>query len=360
MKPKPIHPWAFREYKLKGKRSIYNHWRYLADYWYISPQAKQRLEWLIFYYTVGKKNAKLTASYFNISRKTFHKWKKRFNPGLIQSLEEKSRAPHQKREWEVTFVQEKRVVALRKQHLKYGKKKLKVLYQRKHQESISTWRIERVVRKHNLYPDPEEHKKRLRRRSRRKTRKKMRIHQLEKLGINPQVGKLWHTDTIIVWWYGQRRVVFTALEDKIKLGYARAYTHGSSRQAKDFLQRLVYLSNGNIKIIHSDNGSEFAGEFEKACQQLNIQQVYSRVRTPQDNPALERFNWTIQDEWLSLSEMGLDDIQEANLDLTEWLVEYNSFRPHQALDYQTPLEYAQQHYFKVLPMWSARTIGRKM
>ncbi len=77
---------------------------------------------------------------------------------------------------------------------------------------------------------------------------------------------------------------------------------------------------------------------------------------PTDNPALERFNWTLQDEWLSLSEVGLDDIDDANKDLTNWLIEYNNYRPHESLDYLTPLEYAQQNFFQVLPMWSARTI----
>lgn len=84
-----------------------------------------------------------------------------------------------------------------------------------------------------------------------------------------------------------------------------------------------------------------------------IQQVYSRVRTPTDNPALERFNWTVQDEWPSLSEVGLDDISEANLDLIDWLIEYNNHRPHEALDYQTPLAYASEH--QVLPMTPSST-----
>ena len=145
------------------------------------------------------------------------------------------------------------------------------------------------------------------------------------------------------------------MEDKTKLGYAKAYSSGSSRQAKDFLERLVYLSQSRIRIIHSDNGSEFAGEFTKVCQQLEIQQVYNRLRTPQDNPCLERFNWTVQDEWLALSEVGLDEIPEANQDLTNWLIEYNFERPHQTLDYQTPVEYACQYYSKVLPMTPAST-----
>lgn len=327
----------------------WEHWRDLAKYWNISELGKQRLEWLIFYYTVGKKNAKFTAAYFGIARKTVHKWLKRFNPQRIQSLEERSRAPHKRRTWEVTPVQEARIRTLRERYLKYGKNKLKRLYEREHHEPISAWKIERVVRKHQLYVDPQEQQKQMKRRLRKRVKPKKRIQEL-KLGY---LGSLWHTDAIILWWYGHKRVIFTAIEDKTKLGYARVYLTHSSRNASDFLKRLVYLSAGEIKIIHHDNGSEFAGEFIRACQELKIEQVYSRVHQPKDNPALERFNWTVQDEWLSMSETGLDDIAEANLDLTEWLVEYNGHRPHQTLDYQTPLEYAFK--LKVLPMSPART-----
>jgi transposase InsO family protein len=308
------------------------------------------LEWIIFYHTVGKRNAAKTALYFGISRKTFHQWKKRFDPQRIQSLEEYSRAPKMVRTWEVTPEEEQRVKALRSQYMKYGKKKLKILYQQAYHADISTWKIERVVRKHHLYPDPVSQKKRAWMTQRRRTKPKTRIHELLREGYH---GTLWHTDSIIIWWYGVRRVIFTALEDRTKIGYARVYQTNSSRKATDFLKRLVYLSRRDVTIIHSDNGSEFAGEFEKACQEIGIQQVYSRVRTPKDNPALERFNWTVQDEWLSLSEVGLDDIQEANGDLTDWLIEYNNHRPHEALDYQTPLAYAYEN--KVLPMTPART-----
>jgi transposase InsO family protein len=337
-------------------RDTYSHWRALAEYWRVSAGAKQKLEWIIFYHTVGRKNASVTAAYFGISRKTLHKWLKRFNPSLIQSLEEQSRAPHQTRSWEVAPEQEERIIALRNGHLKYGKQKLKLLYQKQYQEKVSTWKIERVIRKHRLYPDPQEQQRQLKRRRKRQAQPKIRINKL-KIGLTQAwPGTVWHTDSIILWWYGQKRVIFTALEEKTKLGFARVYPNHSSRTAKDFLERLVYLSDGDLRIIHSDNGSEFAGEFTKACQQLGIWQVYNRPRTPKDNPALERFNWTVQDEWLSLSEVGLDEIPAANLDLTAWLLEYNNQRPHAALDYQTPIEYANEHYFKVLPMWPARTI----
>ena len=333
-----------------SKESVYTRWRLLAKYYELTDEARHRLEWLIFYYTVGKKNIKYTSSYFGISRKTFHKWLKRFDPFKITSLEEKSRAPRRKRAWQVTEEEEKRIVGLRTKFIKYGKKKLKILYFKAFHESISTWKIERVVRKHNLYPPDVEYGKRLKRKRNRK--KKLRIHEL---GEKPPAGRLWHTDTVILYWYEQRKVIFTAIEDKTKIAYARVYETGSSRQATDFLRRLIYLSNSDIRIIHSDNGSEFAGEFEKACLRLGIQQVYNRVRTPKDNPVLERFNWTIQDEWLSRSEVGLDEIQAGNNDLTQWLIEYNSIRPHESLDYLTPLEYAQKNYFDVLPMTPAGT-----
>lgn len=55
--------------------------------------------------------------------------------------------------------------------------------------------------------------------------------------------------------------------------------------------------------------------------------------------------------------IGLDKIEEANKDLTKWLVEYNANRPYQSLDYLIPLEYASKYYYldKVLPMWSDNT-----
>lgn len=334
-----------------AKRNTYDHWRTLARYWDLSQNARERLEWIIFYHTVGAKNVSETARYFGISRKCLHAWLKRFDPHHIQSLEERSRRPHHLRQWQVTKTEEERAIVLRKRHLAWGKVKLQRLYYQEYNERISTWKIERVVQHHQLYPDPVEHHKSAKKRKNRK--KRVRIHTLDIQGIEP--GKLWHVDSIEIFWYGHKRYILTGLEDKTKLAFARVYPTHSSRYAADFLKRLVYLSNGDISIVHSDNGSEFAGEFEQGAEDLSIFQVYSRVKTPNDNPALERFNRTLQEEWLALSEVGLDDIPEANNDLTNWLIEYNSVRPHQALDYQTPLEYAHQHYFPLLPMYPAST-----
>src|SRR3990167_1291848 len=319
----------------------------------LSLDAQLKLEWIIFYYTVSSENAKVTANHFGISRKTVHKWLGRFDEVNLKTLEEHSRAPIKKRDWMVTLKEEDRIIALRKKNMEFGKKKLKRIYFREYKEKISTWKIERVIRKHNLYPDPIKHQKEVEKRS--KSKPKIRIHEVkDQIKQIKEFGFLWHIDAIIIWWYGQRRIIFTALEDITKIAFARVYTTNKSNYAEDFLKRLMYLVEGRVDIMHQDNGSEFKGDFERACEKLNILQIYSRPYTPKDNPALERFNRTIQREWLRLSEVGLDDILEASQDLTTWLIKYNSYRPHEALDLDTPLEYADKIFFnKVLPMWPA-------
>jgi putative transposase len=111
--------------------------------------------------------------------------------------------------------------------------------------------------------------------------------------------------------------------------------------------------------LQTDNGSEFAWEFERATAKLGIQRYFSRVKTPKDNSEIERFNQTLEYEWLYNFNLSLDP-EELNPGLTEWLIEYNSNRPHQSLGYLAPVEYIERELAKipspVLPMWSASTL----
>jgi Integrase core domain len=321
----------------------------------LSPKAQQKLEWMIFYFTVGRRHALNTSRHFGVSSKTFHKYLGRFNETNLKSLEERSRAPLNVRQSTVTSVEEGRVIELRNQTKRIrGKKKLQRYYQNKYQAKISTHKIQQTINKFHLYPNKVDRQLQVKRvQHQKRNQSKIRMHQFTK---EKELGFLWHTDSVIVSWYGQRRVIITALEEQTKVAFAHIYSSGSSRSATDFLKRLLYLSNNQVINIHHDNGSEFAGEFEKSCKLLDVQQIYSRVRRPKDNAALERFNRTIQEEWLAVSEVGLDELAEANHSLTEWLVEYNFQRPHQSLDYQTPIEYATLNY-PLSPMWPASTSG---
>jgi len=335
----------------------YEHWRGVADLSGFKGHERLRVEWMVFYYTVAKENATLTAQHFSISRKTFYKWFKRFKDSKynIHSLADQSKAPCHKRKWEVTLIQEERIRRLRKRYPYYGKKKLKVLYGKEYSEGISTWKIERVIRRHKLYPDQKKAEKTARKRARARQKPKRRITQLVKEG---RPCFLFQLDTIVIYWNNLKRYILTAVDHATKLGYARMYKNKSSRVATDFLYRLRYLVNQPIENLQTDNGSEFALEFERATTKLSIQRYFSRVRTPKDNPEIERFNQTLEYEWLYNSNLSLDP-EELNPRLTEWLIEYNFNRPHQSLAYLAPVEYIEKELAKirspVLPMWSATT-----
>jgi len=220
----------------------------------LSSQERLRLEWIIFYQTVGKRNAALTALHFGISRKTFHKWNTRFMKKRenVEALRDLSKAPHHPRGWEVTLEQQSRVIYLRKKHLHYGKTKLKILYQGEYQEDISTWKIERVIRRYSLYPDKVAHQQYLRKVRRMKRKKRALITNFSSLD---QFNLLWHIDSMIISWYGVRRTIITAIEEVTKIAYARVYPTHSSTNAQDFLRRLVYLTKEEIRVIHSDHGA---------------------------------------------------------------------------------------------------------
>lgn len=321
----------------------------------LSSKAQLKLEWIIFYQTVGKRNAKRTAAHFGICRKTFHKWLKRFDEKNLLVLEEESRAPERTRQRDIASIQRHRIRTIRKEHMRWGKMKLRKIYFKTYGEYISSWKFQVVIEEEHLYFDKVEHKRKQRRRKQAQKHPKKRITEFVK---ENKINHLWHVDTVVfILSSGGYRYLLTAIDEVSKLAYARLYTTHSSKQAADFLKRLHYLTKGEMINLHHDNGSEFEKDFKKACKELSLPQWYSRVRTPTDNPVLERFNRTIQEEFVEMIDIGLEDTKEFNLRLTDWLIEYNNVRPHEALDYLTPLEYIDTYLnSRVLPMSSSRTI----
>jgi len=319
----------------------------------ISPEAQLKLERIIFYNTIGKRNTRKTAKHFGISRKTFYKWLNRFNERDLATLEEKSRAPEKTRQRDIGPLQRERIRKLRKKHIKWGKMKLRRRYFKIYGEYISSWKFQKVIEEENLYFDKSKIQKQRNKKKRTQKRQKKRITAFVK---ENKVNHLWHVDTVVfILSQGGYRYLLTAIDEVSKLAYARLYTTHSSRKAADFLKRLNYLTEGGMINLHHDNGSEFMKDFEKACKELSLPQWYSRPNTPKDNPVLERFNRTIQEEFIDIIDIGLEDTNEFNLRLTEWLIEYNDVRPHQALDYLTPLEYIDRQHNQVLPMSSSHT-----
>jgi transposase InsO family protein len=312
----------------------------------ISKEARKRLQWMDHYHQYN--NVSLTCRYFGISRKTFYYWNNRYDPLNLKTLEDKSKRPLNLRKWEVSHKQELKIIKLRKRYIRYGKEKLKVLYQREYNESISSWKIQRVIEQHNLYYHPIKTAKL--RKKRRNNQYKKRITELQK---EQRTGFLIAIDGITIYWNGIKRYILTALDVYSKIGFARMYKSKQSKNTSDFLNRVYYLLDGKIENLLTDNGSEFEKDFRDTAEDLDIDRYYSRARTPQDNPCDERFNRTLQEEFIQLGNFDPEP-DVFNRLLTEWLIEYNLYRPHQTLGYKTPIDF-QNQYHKVLPMYPSST-----
>ena len=324
------------------------HWRKTAKALKLSKQACSRLEWIIYYHFRAGKNVSLTCRHFSLHRKVFYAWFNRFDEANLRTLEDRSRSPKRTRRKEVTLLEEERIIKLRKDHIRWGKLKIERLYQNIYQEKVSSWKIQYTIQKHNLYYHPLKNVKL--RQKRKRNQKKKRITELKK---KPFSGYLIALDVVVIYWNGLKRYILTAVDTVSKISFARMYTQKNSRNAADFLRRFFYLMDNSVLNALHDNGSEFHKEFIEACQELNIEQYWSRNHTPTDNPINERFNRTLQDEFLALGNFNPDPVQ-FNKILTEWLIEFTFIRPHEALGYDTPWQFYQK-INKVLPMYPSRT-----
>jgi len=322
-------------------RMVYNYDQYSQ----LSKNARNRLKWMDYFRTCH--NAARTCRHFGISRKIFYKWRNVFDPMNLFTLEDRSRAPKNVRQPEITQEEEDRIRELRKRNLCYSKFKLEELYKQEYGVWISSWKIQRVIQKYRLYPNRARTQKITRKRL--KAQKRTRITKLQK---EPRSGFLLCLDAIELRRQNVKRYIFTGIDFFSKVAFARMYPHANSLNAADFLNRLLYLVNGNIENIQTDNGSEFKKYFERACTKLELKHYWSRPRTPKDNAVNERFNQTIQYEFIKFGNFT-PDIEKFNRNVTEWLIEYNFRRPHETLCYATPINF--HNTSQVLPMYPSRT-----
>jgi len=76
----------------------------------------------------------------------------------------------------------------------------------------------------------------------------------------------------------------------------------------------------------------------------------------------ERFNRSLKEEFMEINPyfepyLYENNLDQANKELTEYLIFYNFKRPHQTLKYQTPIEYCYDKikFKQVLPMYPTYT-----
>ena len=110
------------------------------------------------------------------------------------------------------------------------------------------------------------------------------------------------------------------------------------------LERLV-LFHGAPECIVLDNGPELTCRAMIAwCMQRNIALEYIRPGKPIENAFVESFNGKFRDE--CLNENWFLDLNDARSTIEAWREDYNTCRPHSALGYLTPKEYANSLIYK--------------
>jgi len=101
----------------------------------------------------------------------------------------------------------------------------------------------------------------------------------------------------------------------------------------------LFVVRGVPKHIRSDNGPEFIAAAIRAwLGYAGVQTLYIEPGSPWENGYAESFNSRFRDELLAREEW--EALSEARAYGTRYRLEYNHRRPHSALAYQTPAEFA--------------------
>jgi putative transposase len=136
---------------------------------------------------------------------------------------------------------------------------------------------------------------------------------------------------------------FQAWDPKSKFIDATVFSCATSHAAKKFLQQLIENAPFKISSIQVDGGSEFMAEFEEACKTLDIPLFVLPPKSPKYNGGVERGNRIFREEFYSRKDLLADSIGALKIALKAALHKYNTYRPHQALKFLTPMQYIQNN-----------------
>ena len=79
---------------------------------------------------------------------------------------------------------------------------------------------------------------------------------------------------------------------------------------------------------------------EEAAHRLGIVHYHTYPHSPKMNAHIERFNRTLSEEFLAYHRpLMRDDIATFNKELIDYMLWYNTKRPHASLNYTPPLRY---------------------
>jgi transposase InsO family protein len=148
-------------------------------------------------------------------------------------------------------------------------------------------------------------------------------------------GMLVEIDTIHDGPSGDQFYIYTLLDVCSRWAYATPSLHINTHKSLEFVGRAQEAASFSFATLQSDHGSEFSKWFTTQVRARGIAHRHSRIRTPNDNAHLERFNRTIQEGCIARIPRSLRIWRR---EIPEYLRYYNTERPHMGLGMKTPLE----------------------
>lgn len=306
-----------------------------------SEIAQQRLRIIQFFEQYGEQ---ATKEAFGADRKVISRWRQRLGEqqGKLQALVPHSTRPHRVRTATVhpqitAFIKEEREL-----HHRVGKEKLKPdidLFCEQHGlTSISASTIGREIKRHSfffqkagrMYHNPSSGWATNQRRKQR-----LRIRHSPK----PEAYGHILSDTVERITDGIRDYFISAIDAKMKFCLTLRYSRLTAVNMKDFYERFKQVYPATIRVWQTDNGGENLGVFDQQLAVDGIPHYFIYPRCPKIDTFIERYNRTLQEEFIDEHLDTIHDQQVFSQLLTEWNLYYNTKRRHHSLGLKSPLQY---------------------
>ena len=308
-----------------------------------SEVAQERSRIINFY---GKHGETATKEAFNVDRKLIYVWKKKIkkNKGRLFSLIPISTTSKKKREMETHSRVVDFIKNIRDQHYRLGKEKIKPLLDeyclKNSLPTIAEPTIGKVIKRHNLffqkqgriYHDPESKWVQ----NQAKSKKRLRIKH------SPKPKDFGHiqSDTVERITDGIRDYFYSAIDIRMKFSFSVNYKSSNSRNNKDFYHKFKSVYPGRkIKDWQTDNGAENLGDFEKELEKDNVPHIFTYPRCPRINGVIERYNRTLQEEFINPNLYLIHDKILFSHKLAEYIIFYNTKRVHKTLGNISPMDF---------------------
>jgi len=330
---------GFKYKYCNGFGRLYNYGLKHYPNYMITKQAEQRKKILLFWKQYG---LEATTAAYGAKRSTLYSWWKIYRDSgyRVESLNPGKQVRKNNNKREINSLISKEIRRLRLEVCpNMGKSKIKKyldIFCAKNDLSIySESKIGRIIKKKKIYHQ----RRKIYHNGRAKILKKAKkLRKPDEFQVKDP-GDLIEVDTIVKYIYSVKRYIITAVDIKTRYSFAFAYKKHDSYSTRDFFKKLEKVFPYRIKAIQTDNGSEFHRYFRDYLKEQNITHYWNYPGRPYRQGHVEKYNRTIQEEFIDQNEILLENPNDFNKKLMDWLLWYNTERYHWGLDLTSPVDY---------------------